>query len=53
MIRRLLAGSLVAGALAVAAPAHAVDCPPAWGPRTITVVGLVDVTYCWPIAPND
>jgi hypothetical protein len=51
MTRRLLAGAIVAGSLALAVPAHAITCPPAWGPRSIDL-GLAAVTYCWPITPD-
>lgn len=46
--RIALAAALVGGALAL--PAHAIECPPGWGPRTIDL-GLVAVTYCWQITP--
>lgn len=52
-MKKHLAGALLVAAFAgpVALPAHAVECPPGWGPRTMDF-GLVAVTYCWQITPG-
>ncbi len=52
MRKQLAAVALVTAFTAsLASPAHALECPPGWGPRTIDL-GLVAVTYCWQITPG-